>query len=127
LLLNVNVLQQDVAVLTFLPLSSLLPSACHHAPLTSLHGRAAYPIPPLSHPHVFGWLLRKKISNSGHLRPFLYFVFANFFVVRFAAPKYEKTPPQYTPPWPRILSIIPPFAAADYWLIVVSYHPTAAT
>jgi len=33
----------------------------------SLHGCAAYPIPPPSCPRVFGWLLREKISNGGHL------------------------------------------------------------
>jgi hypothetical protein len=33
----------------------------------SLHGRAAYPIPPLSCSRVFGWLLHVKISNDGHL------------------------------------------------------------
>jgi hypothetical protein len=26
----------------------------------TLHGRAAYPIPPPSRPRVFGWLLREK-------------------------------------------------------------------
>jgi hypothetical protein len=32
----------------------------------------------------------------------------------------RKTPPPYTPPRPRILSIIPPITAADYRLIVAS-------
>ncbi len=67
--------------------SSLSPSACHHAPLPSSHGRAAYLIPPPSRPRVFGWLLRDKISNGGHLRPSSYFIFVIFFVVQFAAPK----------------------------------------
>ncbi len=36
------------------------PCCCHHSPLMSLHGCAAYPIPPLSRPRVFGWLTREK-------------------------------------------------------------------
>ncbi len=98
---------------------SLLPSACHHAPLTSLHGCAAYPIPPPSYPHIFGWLLRDKISNGSHLRPLAFF-FCNFFCRSICLPKIRKISPPYTPPRPRILSIIPPIAVANYWLIVAS-------
>jgi hypothetical protein len=42
-------------------------------------------------------------------------------------PEIRKTPPPYTPHRPRILSIIPPIAAANYRLIVVSYNQTATT
>jgi hypothetical protein len=93
---------------------------CHHTPLTSSHGRAAYPIPPPSRLRVFGWLLRDKISNGGHLRPSLYFYFCNFFRRSIRRPKIRKTPPPYSPPRMRILSIISPIAAANYRLIVAS-------
>ncbi len=36
------------------------PRCCHHTPLMSLHGCAAYSIPSLSCPRVFGWLSREK-------------------------------------------------------------------
>ncbi len=36
------------------------PCHCHHTLLMSLHGCAAYPIPPPSSPHVFDWLSREK-------------------------------------------------------------------
>ncbi len=36
------------------------PRRCHHTPLMSLHGCAAYPIPPSSSRRVFGWLSREK-------------------------------------------------------------------
>jgi hypothetical protein len=39
------------------------PRCCHHTPLMSLHGCAAYLIPPLSSPRVFGWLSREKIKR----------------------------------------------------------------
>ncbi len=71
---------------------------CHHAPLMSSHGRAAYPIPPSSRPRVFGWLLRVKYRTAGHLRPLLYFIFVIFFVAQFAAPKSEKHPPIHSTP-----------------------------
>ncbi len=41
------------------------PRHCHHTPLMSLHSCAAYPIPPLSSPRVFGWLLHEK-SRTAH-------------------------------------------------------------
>ncbi len=37
---------------------------CHHAPLMSLHGHAAYPIPPPPRPLVFSWLLCVKYRTS---------------------------------------------------------------
>jgi hypothetical protein len=36
------------------------PRRCNHTPLMSLHGCAAYPIPPPSRPRVFGWLSHEK-------------------------------------------------------------------
>jgi hypothetical protein len=45
--------------------------------------------------------------------------------IQFATPKYKKHPPHT--PHPGILSIIHHIAAANYWLIVVSYNQTAAT
>jgi hypothetical protein len=47
------------------------PRCCHHTPLMSLHGCAAYPILPLSLPRVFGWLSREKNRTAcrGCLRP----------------------------------------------------------
>ncbi len=72
---------------------SLSPSACHHAPLTSSHGRTAYPVPPPSRPCVFGWLLHDKISNGGHRRPLSYFIFVIFFCHSICRPEIRKTPP----------------------------------
>ncbi len=72
--------------------SSLLPSACHHAPLTSSHGRAAYPISPPSRPRVFGWLLHDKISNRGHQRPSLYIFFV-IFCRSICRPEIRNPPP----------------------------------
>ncbi len=40
------------------------PRRCHHAPLMTLHGREAYPIPPPSRLRVFGWLLREKNQTA---------------------------------------------------------------
>ncbi len=47
------------------------PCRCHHSPLMSLHGCAAYTISPPSRPRVFGWLSREKKSNgSSGMSPF---------------------------------------------------------
>jgi hypothetical protein len=78
--------------LPYLLSSSLSPSACHHAALTSSHGCAAYPIPPPSCPRVFGWLLRDKISNGDHLRPSSYFIFVMLRAFNLP-PKNKKPPP----------------------------------
>jgi hypothetical protein len=78
--------------LPYLLLSSLLPSACHHAPLTSSHGRVAYPIPPPSRLRVFGWLFHDKILNGGHLKPLLCFIL-QFFCRSICRPEIRKTPP----------------------------------
>jgi hypothetical protein len=77
---------------------SLLPSACHHAPLTSLHSRAAYPIPPLSCPRVLGWLLCDKISNGGHLRPSAYFIFVIFSLFNLPPQNKKNTRPIHSTP-----------------------------
>ncbi len=47
------------------------PRHCHHTPLMSLHGCAAYPIPPSSSLRVFAWLSRKKnrTAHRGCRRP----------------------------------------------------------
>jgi hypothetical protein len=90
-----------------------------------LHVCAAYPISPLSCLRVFGWLLHDKISNGGHLRPSLYFIFV-IFCRLIRRPEIRKTFPLYTPPLPHILFIIPPIAATNYLLIVVSYDQTVA-
>ncbi len=54
--------------------------------------------PPSVTPAFFGWLLRDKISNGGHLRPSSYYILVIFFVVQFAAPKEENTPPIHSTP-----------------------------
>ncbi len=71
-------------------------------------------------PACFWLVVVGKISNGGHLRPSSYFIFVIVFCRSIRRPEIRKTPPPYTPPWPRILSIIPPIAAANYWLIVAS-------
>ncbi len=54
-------------------------------------------------------------------------LFFNFFVVQLAAPNKEITPPPYTPPQPRIPSIIPSIAAGNYRLIIGLNSKMAAT
>ena len=83
------------------------------------------PIPsPLRHAHVFlvGCCV-KKIERRPS-KAFVVFYFCNFFCCSICRPKIRKMPPPYTPPQPRILFIIPPIAATNYWLIVVSYVQT---
>ncbi len=79
--------------LPYLLSSSLSPSACHHAALTSSHGCAAYPIPPPSRPRVFGWLLCDKISNGGHLRPSSHLIFVILRAFNLPPRNKKNTPP----------------------------------
>jgi hypothetical protein len=58
----------------------------------SLHGRAAYPIPPPSRPRIFGWLLHDKISNSSQLRPWPYFIFVIFWSFNLPPQNKKNTP-----------------------------------
>jgi hypothetical protein len=65
---------------------------------------------------------KKSIPSSTKTQPkaFVVFYFCNYFCSSIHHPKIRKTSPPYTPPRLRILSIIPPIAAANYPLIVAS-------
>jgi hypothetical protein len=79
----------------------------------------AMPSPSIT-PACFWLVVACKISNGGHLRPLSDFISVIFFVVQFAASKKGKHPPLYTPARRRMLSVIPPITAANYWFIFVS-------
>jgi hypothetical protein len=116
--------------LSYLSLSSSLPSvrglslsSCSPNVFAWLAGLSH---PPSITPACFWLVVACKILNGSHLRPLSY-LFCNLCCCSICHPERRNTPPLYTPPWHHIPSIILPIAAANYWLIVVSYKQTAAT
>jgi hypothetical protein len=89
------------------------PRHCHHTPLMSLHGCAAYPIPPPSSPRVFGWFSREKIERLiGDVAVLAVLVVVIFvaLVIAIALPKRSRTIM-----WPMPSPSVMP---ACFWLFV---------